>query len=96
MLRAGEGFVTIEESKKDGKDYFYVRMDRSKIKTVGKKALGDFLNVSSCFPALPSSSCLASLLVSSAARARACVGGRGSAALRFWALRHLADSFCLE
>lgn len=44
MLRAGENFVQIEETKRNDKDYLIVHMDRTKINTVGKKAVGDFLN----------------------------------------------------
>jgi len=43
MVRAGEGLVTIEKSQVDGKDTLLFRLDKSKIMTVGKKAIGDFI-----------------------------------------------------
>jgi len=43
LLEAGNNFVKVEEAEKDGKPYFYFRLDRSQIKTTGKKAIGEFL-----------------------------------------------------
>jgi len=43
LLEAGNDFVKIEETEKDGKPYFYFTLDKSQIKTTGKKAIGDFL-----------------------------------------------------
>jgi len=43
LLEAGNDFVKIEEAEKDGKPYFYFTLDKSQIKTTGKKAIGDFL-----------------------------------------------------
>eukprot|EP00826_Nyctotherus_ovalis_P055152 TRINITY_DN7308_c0_g3_i2.p3 TRINITY_DN7308_c0_g3~~TRINITY_DN7308_c0_g3_i2.p3 ORF type:complete len:204 (+),score=85.06 TRINITY_DN7308_c0_g3_i2:1347-1958(+) len=43
LLEAGEGLVKIELCKKDGKDYVEARIDRTKIKTVGKEVIGKFL-----------------------------------------------------
>ena len=43
MVRAGEGLVTIEKSQVDGKDTLLFRLDKSKIMTVGKKAIGNFI-----------------------------------------------------
>lgn len=43
MLKAGEGFVSLETTEKDGKPYIYINLDKEKIYTVGKKAIGDFL-----------------------------------------------------
>eukprot|EP00831_Metopus_contortus_P077239 TRINITY_DN719_c0_g1_i1.p1 TRINITY_DN719_c0_g1~~TRINITY_DN719_c0_g1_i1.p1 ORF type:complete len:716 (-),score=152.87 TRINITY_DN719_c0_g1_i1:99-2246(-) len=44
LLEAGEGLVTVIPTKKDGKDYVQIKLDKAKILTVGKKALGEFLN----------------------------------------------------
>jgi len=44
MLEAGEGLVKIVETTgEDGKPDVYVKLDRSKIETVGVKAVGEFL-----------------------------------------------------
>jgi len=43
LIEAGEDFVKIELCKKEGKDYVIGRIDKSKIKTVGKEAIGKFL-----------------------------------------------------
>jgi len=49
LIEAGNGFIKIEETEKDGKPYLYLTMDRSQIYTTGKKAIGDFLRVSVVF-----------------------------------------------
>ena len=44
FLRAGDGFVNINKlTGDDGKPDLVVTMDRTKIETVGKQAIGDFL-----------------------------------------------------
>lgn len=43
MLKAGEGLVTIEKTEKNGQPYIYINLDREKIWTVGKEAVGNFL-----------------------------------------------------
>ena len=45
LLEAGNDFIRIKEVVKDGKPYLYIGMDRSKIRTIGKEAIGNFLNV---------------------------------------------------
>ena len=40
MLKAGQGFVTIEKTEDDGLE---INMDRSKIRSVGAPAVADFL-----------------------------------------------------
>lgn len=46
-LKAGNGFVVIEEKKRKGEqgeeDYLIVHLDRKQIKTTGKKAIGDLI-----------------------------------------------------
>jgi hypothetical protein len=44
-LEAGENLVTLEDTVKDGKPYLYIHLDKSKIWNVGKKAIGQFLEV---------------------------------------------------
>ena len=44
LFEAGEGLVSLEElSGEDGRPDLLITLDRSRIKTVGKKAIGDFL-----------------------------------------------------
>lgn len=45
LLEAGEGLIAIETMKNatDGKPDLVVKLDRDKIKTVGKEAIGKFL-----------------------------------------------------
>ncbi len=44
LLEAGEGLVSVEKiSGEDGEPDLVVKLDRSKINSVGKKAIGDFL-----------------------------------------------------
>ena len=44
LLEAGEGFVSVERiTGEDGEPDVVVKLDRSKINSVGKKAIGDFL-----------------------------------------------------
>jgi len=43
LREAGEEFVKMEICKKEEKDYIIIRIDKSKIKTVGKETLGKFL-----------------------------------------------------
>lgn len=45
LLETGENFVTIERltSAEDSQPDLVIRLDRSKINTVGKQAIGDFL-----------------------------------------------------
>ena len=45
LLEAGNGFINIEETEKDGKPYLYLTLDRKQIHTTGKKAIGDFIRV---------------------------------------------------
>jgi len=42
-LEAGNNFVRIEETERDGKPYLYLHLDRSQIKTTGRKAIQDFI-----------------------------------------------------
>jgi len=46
LLEAGNDFIKIEQTEKDGKPYLYLTMDRNQIYTTGKKAIGDFIRVS--------------------------------------------------
>ena len=46
LLEAGEGFVRIETTELDGKPSILIHLDKSKITTVGKQAVGSFLRVS--------------------------------------------------
>lgn len=43
LLEAGEGFVEVNKTKKDGRDWLDIKLDKSKIKDVGFKALKNFL-----------------------------------------------------
>lgn len=43
LIEAGNGFIKIEETEKDGKPYLYLTLDRNQIYTTGKKAIGHFL-----------------------------------------------------
>ena len=44
LLEAGEGLVDVRVGEdEEGKPDIVIRLDRSKIGTVGKKAVGDFL-----------------------------------------------------
>ena len=52
LLEAGQDFIKIEKCKKDDKDYMYIKIDKSKIKTVGKEAIGKFLNKLHIFKSL--------------------------------------------
>lgn len=44
-IREGDpSIITFEFTKKDDKDYFYMNIDREKLRTTGHKALSDFLS----------------------------------------------------
>ena len=44
LLEAGEGLVSVKQvTSEDGQPDVLLQLDRSKINTVGKKAIGDFL-----------------------------------------------------
>lgn len=43
LKEAGEDFVKLEPTKHEGKDYLLIRVDKAKIRTVGKTAMGKFL-----------------------------------------------------
>jgi len=43
LIEAGEGLVKFEPATREGKEYIVVRLDESKIRTVGKNAIGAFL-----------------------------------------------------
>lgn len=44
-VREGDpSVITFDFCEKDGKDYFYMKVDRSKLKTTAHKALSDFLS----------------------------------------------------
>lgn len=45
MLKAGDGLISIEKEEKNGAPYIYINLNKEKIWTVGKKAVGDFLLV---------------------------------------------------
>lgn len=42
-MEAGEGLVRFEKTELNGKPYVITHLDKSKIWTVGKEALGKFL-----------------------------------------------------
>jgi len=43
ILEGTKDFVRIREVIKDGKPYLYFGMDRKKIRTEGKEAIGNFI-----------------------------------------------------
>ena len=45
MLKTDSGLVVITKVKKDEKDYLEIELNKEKIWTVGKKAVGEFLMV---------------------------------------------------
>ncbi len=45
LLRAGEGLVKIETIEHEGKPYLNILLDKEKIWTVGKTAIGNFIKV---------------------------------------------------
>lgn len=49
MLKAGDGLVSIEKEDKNGAPYIYINLNKEKIWTVGKQAVGDFLMVKQFF-----------------------------------------------
>ena len=43
LLEGGKGLVRVDKVTKEEKEYLKIFVDKSKVKTVGLKAMGDFL-----------------------------------------------------